>query len=218
MCVVCLPVEAVGHVTRLHGEDGAQVASLLGTLGVLLDSRDEGGVDRLLQRNAGLGDGALLGRLRGLLRLRLSRLLGLVAHELTLGLHALLRLGTLEQLGRDLRRVDGRDIDLGRRGDDVARVDAADGDTVVLHGAGDDQRAVLGQLLQDHRTAATEAASEDDGNGAGSAALADGGEGVGLAADLLGHLAGRLLRHLLGSLGSNLGRHFVLFRCWIADQ
>mmetsp|Transcript_11416 Transcript_11416/g.13082 ORF Transcript_11416/g.13082 Transcript_11416/m.13082 type:complete len:214 (-) Transcript_11416:38-679(-) len=198
-----LELHAVGLVTRLHSEHRAQVTSLLLAQGVLLDRSNQSRVDGLLQSSALLRDGALGGSLRRLLGLSLSGLLGLVTHELALRLHTLLGLGTLERVNGDLARVDGGNVDLGGGGDDVAGVHTADGDTVVLHGASDHQRAVLGQLLQDDSALATEAASEDDGNRAGGDALADRGEGLRLAVHLLGHLRDSLLRNLCSGLGGH---------------
>eukprot|EP01084_Bolivina_argentea_P209220 356430_1 len=188
-----LEVHAVGLVAGLDGEDGAEVTGLLGAEGVLLDGGDERGVNGLLELEAVVGDlagvGALLGGgLAGLLGLLLSNLLLLVAHELGLTLGALLSLGALEGLNGHLGGVDGGDIDLGGGGDDVAGVDTAEGDTVVLVGAGNDEGAVVGELLEHDNTATTEAAGEHDGDGAGGDALAESGELGRGALDLLGDL------------------------------
>mmetsp|Transcript_11417 Transcript_11417/g.13084 ORF Transcript_11417/g.13084 Transcript_11417/m.13084 type:complete len:219 (-) Transcript_11417:12-668(-) len=194
-----LELHAVGLVTRLHSEHRAQVTSLLLAQGVLLDRSNQSRVDGLLQSSALLRDGALGGSLRRLLGLSLSGLLGLVTHELALRLHTLLGLGTLERVNGDLARVDGGNVDLGGGGDDVAGVHTADGDTVVLHGASDHQRAVLGQLLQDNSALATEAASEDDRNDTRGDALAGRRERLRLAVHLLGNLRVDLLGNLGGS-------------------
>ena len=205
LAVACLPLQAVGHVAWLDGEDRAEVSSLLLAQSVLLDRGNEGRVDCLLQSSALLahvGLGLLgLGRLLGLL---LGSLLGLVAHEVTLGLDALLRLGALERVSGHLGGVNAGDVNLRRCGDDVAAVNAAKRDSVVLQWARDDERAVLRELLQHYCAAATEAASEENGDGAGGDALAESRELRVRALHLLRDLYALLLCNLLGgSFGSH---------------
>lgn len=103
--------------------------------------------------------------------LRLSTLL----EESLLGLLlSLLLLGEVLG-GRDLLEglgVNAADVDTLGGGDHVAGVDTADGDTVDLEGAGDEENTLV-EVLEEDDTLATEAASEEDQDGTGLEALAD---------------------------------------------
>ena len=83
-----------------------------------------------------------------------------------LGVLALLRLaGPLEEAVVHGAHVDVRDVDLGRRRDDIRGSNAAQRHTVVLVRARDEQQAAV-KALQEHRAAASKAARKDDDNGA----------------------------------------------------
>lgn len=66
----------------------------------------------------------------------------------------------------NLLRVNTGQIDLVRGSDNVAGVDAAEGNTVDLERAGDEEDA-LAKVLQEDDALATEAASEEDEDGTG---------------------------------------------------
>lgn len=106
-------------------------------------------------------------------------LLGLVGGEV-LGLGDLL----------DLLGVEAVDIDLEGGGDDVARVDPAQGHAVDLEGAGDEEDALVEGLEEDDALAA-EAAGDQDQDGAGLEGLAR-GPGADSLADLCGWLVSNL--------------------------
>lgn len=72
-------------------------------------------------------------------------------------------------LGADLvdnGGVNGADVNSGPGGDNVAGVDAADGDTVNLEGAGNEEDT-LGEGLEEDNALATEATGEKDQDGTG---------------------------------------------------
>ncbi|ESS68134.1 hypothetical protein TCDM_03101 [Trypanosoma cruzi Dm28c] len=180
----------MGRITRLDGEHGVEVSGLFLPERVLPDRLNERSINPLLQLRTVITDDSLRCRLRRLFGLLLRRFLRLVTHKLTLRLHTFFLLRALEDVGGDAAHVHIFDVHPRRRRNDVARVDATDRHAVVFHGPGDDQRTVAGQLLQDHHTAATEAASKDDGDGAGLAALAQRRVLGALAAHFLGNLPG----------------------------
>lgn len=120
-----------------------------------------------------------------LLRLALKYYLWLLALLEELGLAGLLlgRLtGEVLLVGDllDLLGVDTRDINLVGCGDNVAGVDAADGDTVDLEWASDEENTLV-EGVQEDDTLATEAASEENEDGAGDEGSARGGGTDGLA-------------------------------------
>lgn len=80
----------------------------------------------------------------------------------------------------DLLGVDTGDINLVGCGDNVAGVDAADGDTVDLEWAGDEENTLV-EGVQEDDTLATEAASEENEDGSGDEGRARGGSTDGLA-------------------------------------
>jgi hypothetical protein len=80
----------------------------------------------------------------------------------------------------DLLGVNTGDINLVGCGDNVAGVDAANGDTVDLEGAGDEENTLV-EGVQEDDTLATEAASEENEDGAGDEGRARGGSTDGLA-------------------------------------
>jgi hypothetical protein len=108
------------------------------------------------------------------------------------------------------------DVNLGGGGNNVSLVDALEGDSVDLEGAGDEEEAGL-KDLEDDSPLSTEAAGEEDHDGPGG----DGGTGLGGVlglAGLLGHsdIVSRVepgslssgsggLGGLLGSTGKNKG-------------
>ena len=96
-------------------------------------------------------------------------LLGLVGGEV-LGLRDLL----------DLLGVEAGDVDLEGGGDNVARVDPAQGNAVDLEGAGDEENALVEGLEEDDALAA-EAAGDEDQDGAGLQGLAGSPGAEGLA-------------------------------------
>ncbi len=100
-------------------------------------------------------------------------LLSLLEESLLAGL--LLGLLASEVLGGsglgDLVLGDTSQVDLDGSGDDVSGVDAAEGDTVDLEGAGDEQNALVEGLEQDNALA-TESAGEKDQDSAGLEGLA----------------------------------------------
>lgn len=98
-----------------------------------------------------------------------SLLLGLVGGEV-LGLRDLL----------NLLLVEAGDVDLVGCGDDVAGVDAAEGDAVDLEGAGDEENTLLEGLQEDDALAA-EATGEEDQDSAGLEGLAGSPGADGLA-------------------------------------
>lgn len=83
----------------------------------------------------------------------------------------------------NLLLVEARDVDLVGCGDDVAGVDATEGDAVDLEGAGDEEDTLV-EGLQEDDALATEATSEQDQDGAGLEGLA-GSPGADGLADLL---------------------------------
>jgi hypothetical protein len=188
---VYLEVHAVRAVTGLDGEDGAEVTGENLAVLVLLDGGDDGGVDLLLEGNTGIRDLLLAGG---------GGLSFLLSEESSGGLSLLFGLGASEgllvNLGDD--GVGGGEVDLGGGGDDVTAVDTAEGDTVVLVRARDDEGVLVLSIdvLEDDAVATTEAAGEHDG---------DGTSGDGLLAG-----RGSLLGGVLGLLGGVLsGGHFV---------
>lgn len=183
-----LELHAVGSITGLDGEDRAEVAREDLAVLVLLDGGDDGGVDLLLEGDTLIRDLLLASGGGGLG--------GLLAEEAGGGLSLLLLLGAGEGGLGDLGEISTGEVDLGGGGDDVAAVDTAEGDTVVLVGTGDNEGlGVLSvDLLEDDAVAATEASGEHDGDGA---------RGDGLLARRSGLLGG-----VLGLLGS-LGSHFL---------
>lgn len=80
----------------------------------------------------------------------------------------------------DLLGVNTRDINLVGCGDNVAGVDAADGDTVDLEWASDEENTLV-EGVQEDDTLATEATSEENEDGAGNEGRARGGSTDGLA-------------------------------------
>ena len=86
---------------------------------------------------------------------------------LTLGLGLLLsgEVGVATNLLND-RRVNAGDVNLGACCDNVAGVDASEGDTVDLEGTGDEEDT-LGEVLEENNALATETASEEDQDGTG---------------------------------------------------
>jgi hypothetical protein len=102
----------------------------------------------------------------GLLALLEESLLGLLLSLLLLG-EVVGGRDLLQSLGIDTGNVDA----LGG-GDHVAGVDPADGNTVDLEGAGDEENTLV-EVLEEDDTLATEAASEEDQNGTGLEALAE---------------------------------------------
>lgn len=107
-------------------------------------------------------------------RLLAGLLLGLLRGEV-LGLRDLLNLGL----------VDPGKVDLQGCGDDVSRVDAAEGDAVDLEGPGDEQDTLV-EVLEEDDTLAAEAAGEQNQDGAGLERGARGPRADGLA-DLITH-------------------------------
>lgn len=95
--------------------------------------------------------------------------LGLLSGEV-LGLRNLL----------DLLGVQTSDIDLVRGGDDVSRVNAAQGNTVDLEGASDEEDTLV-EGLDENDALAAEAASEEDQDGTGLERLAGSPRADGLA-------------------------------------
>lgn len=168
--------------------------------GLLRDDLKESGVDTLLVGLALVGDDGGL---------------ALVVEELLLGLGSVtLGLGevTVVDGGGDL---DGGDVDLGGGGDDVGLVDALQGNSVDLVGAGDEEEARVEDLEADGPLSAEAAGEEDDdgsrgdggadlGGGAGSlpGGLGDGDVVSGVHAGRLS-LGGDGLGGLLGSTGGN---------------
>lgn len=80
----------------------------------------------------------------------------------------------------DLGGVQAAQVDLVGGGDHVAGVDAAQGNTVDLEGAGNQENTLLEVLEEDHALA-TEAASEQDQDGTGLEGLAGSPGADGLA-------------------------------------
>jgi len=182
---VSLELHAVGSITGLDGEDGAEVTGEDLTVLVLLDGGDDGGVDLLLEGDTLVRDLLLAGG---------GGASFLTAEESSGGLGLLLRLGAGEGLLVDLiEDLSVTEVNLGGGGDDVTAVDTAEGDTVVLVGTGDDEGLlVVGiDVLEDDAVTTTEAAGEHDGDGAG-------GDSGGLAGGL-GALLGGVLGLLSGS-------------------
>lgn len=106
-------------------------------------------------------------------------LVGLGLEKLLLiGLLGLLLLGEVGIVV--LGNINTLEIDLGGGGDNVAGVDAAEGDTVDLEGAGDEDDTLLKGLEVDDALAA-ETTGEDDDDGTGDEGRADGGRADGLA-------------------------------------
>merc|ERR1712225_117399 len=66
----------------------------------------------------------------------------------------------------NLLRVNTSEVDLLGSGDNVAGVDSAEGDTVNLEWASDEENTLVGGVQEDD-TLATETASEEDENGTG---------------------------------------------------
>lgn len=112
-------------------------------------------------------------------------LLGLVGGEV-LGLRDLL----------DLLGVEAGDVDLERGGDNVARVDPAQGNAVDLEGAGDEEDALVEGLEEDDALAA-EAAGNEDQDGAGLQGLAGSPGAEGLADLCCGLVSANMLTDLM---------------------
>jgi hypothetical protein len=155
-----LPLHLVGLVAPPQAEGRGQVACELVDL---LDVCDESLVDGLLGLDASAANLLLL-RLLALLEESglASLLLGLLCREE-------IRLGNFVEL----LRVEAVEVDLERGGDDVARVDSPEGDTVDLEGAGDEEDTLVECLDEDDALAA-EATGQEDQNGAGLEGLARG--------------------------------------------
>lgn len=102
----------------------------------------------------------------GLLALLEESLLGLLLSLLLLG-EVVGSGDLLEGLG-----VDTGDVEALGGGDHVAGVDAADGDTVDLEGAGDEENTLV-EVLEENDALATETTSEEDQDGTGLEALAE---------------------------------------------
>lgn len=137
-----------------------------------LAARDgEEGADVLVQHGDGVDflEELLVDRLLVVL-LRLGNLGGLhdlVEHLLSV-LAALVQSGALEVSVVDvLGNLDVAHVNLGRGGDAVDRVEAAQRDAVALVRAGDEEQARL-ELLQEHSLSASHGASDDDDDGARS--------------------------------------------------
>lgn len=144
----------VRPVTLPQAEVGAEV-SLEQRL--LLDCGQEGLVDLLLVLCA-LSGNLLLG---GCLTLLEESLLG----ALLVGLLVASKVLLAGDLGDGLR-VDALDWDGGLGGDHIAGVDAAEGDTVDLEWAGDEENTLVEGLEEDH-TLATETTGKEDEDGTG---------------------------------------------------
>lgn len=80
----------------------------------------------------------------------------------------------------DLCRVNAGDVDLVRCSDNVAGVDAAEGNTVDLEWTGDEENT-LGEVLQENDALAAEATSKEDEDSAWGEGWARGGGTDGLA-------------------------------------
>lgn len=157
----------MGLVTLSQAEGASEVASQQVHL---LDVGDQGLVDGLLVGSTAAGDLLLLGLLSLLEESLLTGLLlGLLGSEV-LGLRDLL----------DLLLIEAGDVDLVGSGDDVSGVDSAEGNTVDLEGAGDEEDALV-KGLQEDDTLATETASEEDEDSAGLEGLAGSPRSDGLA-------------------------------------
>lgn len=102
----------------------------------------------------------------GLLSLLEESLLGLLLVDLLLG-EVVGGGDLLEGLG-----VDTADVHLGAGGDHVAGVHTAEGNTVDLEGAGDEEDTLV-EVLQEDNTLAAEATGEEDQNGTGLQALTE---------------------------------------------
>jgi hypothetical protein len=84
----------------------------------------------------------------------------------------------------DLLLIEARDIDLVRGGDDVARVDPSERDTVDLEGSGDEEDTLV-EGLDENDALAAEATGQEDQDGTGLEGLA-GSPGADGLADLRG--------------------------------
>lgn len=107
-----------------------------------------------------------MGTYLGLLALLEESLLGLLLSGLLLGEVA----GSGDLL--DDLLVNSGDVNALGGGDNVAGVDTAEGNTVDLEGAGNEENTLLEVLEQDD-TLAAEAASQEDQDGTGLEGLAD---------------------------------------------
>lgn len=178
----------MGLVTLSQAEGASEVASQQVHL---LDVGDQGLVDGLLVGSTAAVDLLLLwGHKVSHQRNKKNPVskksyLGLLS-LLEEGLLAGLLLGLLggEVLGLrdllDLLLIEARDVDLVGSGDDVSGVDSAEGNTVDLEGAGDEEDALV-KGLQEDDTLATETASEEDEDSAGLEGLAGSPRSDGLA-------------------------------------
>lgn len=184
-----LEFEEVGSVSVLQAETGSEV--LLEQRG-LFDLGEDGRVNVLLVRDTFALD-LLLGGFGRAEKLLLGNLL--------LGLSVAGEVG-----GSELGAVNTTDVDLGGSGNDVAVVDAAQGNTVNLERTSNKQSAVL-ESLEENNTLAAETASQDDQNGTGNQAGADFG-GCRSFFALLG--SGRLSRVPLGCNGGHNSGHDAL--------
>jgi hypothetical protein len=181
----------VGLVTLSQAEGACEVA---GQELDILDVGDQSLVDGLLVGRTSAADLLLLSLLSLLEEsLLTSLLLGLLGGEV-LGLRNLL----------NLLLVEAADVDLVGGGDNVAGVDAAQGNTVDLEGTGNQEDTLVKGLDKDD-TLAAEAAGEQDQDGTGLEGLARGPGADGLA-DLLGLVVIVVRVPLLGLLvgGGNL--------------
>jgi len=143
----------VGLVTLAEAERGGKVA---GEHVDLLDVGNESLVNGLLVSRPAAGNLLLLGLLALLEEsLLASLLLGLLG-GVVLGLGNLLNLGL----------VDAGKVDLERGGDNISGVDAAEGNTVDLEGAGNEEDALVEGLEEDD-TLATEATGQENQDGTG---------------------------------------------------
>lgn len=169
-CAACLKDHRVGPVGAAEAEGRLEVVD---QVGLLLDGGEEGLVDGLLVLNTVLG-GLLLLLIVNIYFQRLREVsthlrgLALLEESILAGLLALLALGEVTGLGGLVQDVlgDTSQIDGGGGGDDIAGVDAAEGNTVDLEGTGNEEDT-LGKVLEEDHTLATETASEENDDGAG---------------------------------------------------
>jgi len=180
-----LPLHQVGPVTLAEGERGSEV---LRKVGDGLDGLEDGLVNLLLVGSASLRESLLL-------------LLGSTVKELLLV--ALLGFLLLSEVGIvELGNIDTGDVELGGGGNDIAGVNAANGDTVNFEGTSDEENTLV-EVLEENDTLAAVTTGEDDEDGAGDKGRAEDGLALGLAG-LLGDrsiLSGVPLASLLTSGG-----------------
>jgi len=176
----------VWRITRLDCEDRAKVTWKELRACVLLDGSDDARVDLLLKGNARIWD-LLLASSCGLRARFLCS-----SEEAASALGALLAQSALEQFRVDLFQsldIDARKSNLCGSRDDVALVDTADRDAIVLVRARHDERASL-ELLQHNCVATTVLAGKHDRNGAWRNATFVRASDWARLADVLGLLAG----------------------------